>query len=140
MLNTLRNDARLMSYLAAEVTATTTTLGESGLEIFLGGESTYEVSCVLANVANGDGMKFKLLYSGSTETSKFSELHGQSPGGTTFSLGDTLTDAQVDQQWHILGVIRTKTPGRLYLQFAKNTDVTDDTPLQIGSYLAAKRY
>lgn len=140
MLNSLRNDARLISYLAATVTATTTTLGESGLEVFLGGESTYEVSCVLANSANGDGMKFKLLYSGTTETNKFSEIHGQSPGGNSFSLGDTLTDTQVDQVWHILGVIRTKSPGRLYLQFAKNTDVSDDTPLLVGSYIAAKRY
>lgn len=140
MLNSLRNDARLISYLEATVTATTTTLVPTGMEIFLGGESTYEITCVLANIANGDGMKYRLSYSGVAQLGRFGEQKAVSNDGMAFTLGDTVTDTQADQVWTILGVIRTRSPGRLYVEFAKNTDVTDDTPLLAGSYIAAKRY
>lgn len=140
MLNSLRNDARLISYLETDIATVSTVLGPTPLEIYLGGESDYEFTASLANAAQGDGMKLRLTYTGTAHIAMFTEIHAVSPGGSSFTLGDTLVDTQLDQVWHIKGVIRTQSPGKLYLEYANNTFVIDVSPLLTGSYIAAKRY
>ena len=129
---------KLSSYLTSDVTATTTTLIDSGLIVWLAANSTYHINSVIHTNANGDGTKLKFLYSGTLASSLLLESTSVVSSGNAVAINSTeLLSTAVDEVWYVSGIVRTGASGKLYVQFAKNTDVTDDTPMAAGSYLVA---
>jgi hypothetical protein len=137
MLETVYRE-KLSSYLSANVTATSTSYIDSGLSVYLAPNRVYAIRGFLDVWANGDGSKIKILYTGTEKFARFGVVRTASAGGTSFALGDEVADAAVDQTLHLTGTVASGTGGKLYLQFAKNTDVTDDTPIVVGSFLTAQ--
>lgn len=135
----LANDLVLGTYLSANVTATSTTYIDSGLYVQLAANTAYFIDCVWTNAANGDGMKWKFVYSGTALRSALRCDYNYAPPTDTLAVGVESTNTQTDESATVSGLVVTSTAGTLKLQFAKNTDVTDDTPLLAGSCLTARR-
>lgn len=126
------------SYLSALVTSTDTTLIESGLSLQLAANSVYDFRATVYSWANGDGTKLRVSYTGGLVKDLF--FTRTSAGSSEmYAVGDTITNLGVDQIFWFNGLLHTKSAGRLYIEFAKNTDTTDDTPLAAGSFLLAVR-
>lgn len=131
------SSSKLTSYLSTARTETGTTLGESGLEVFLEANSAYIIDAKLLTTSSGDGIKWAPYYSGVLtlgNTVGFSVAAGVE---SILGIEDEVTDATSNAVWHWQGLIRTSSSGRLYILVAKNTDNGGDTSIVSGSYLTA---
>lgn len=131
------SSSKLTSYLSTTRTETGTTLGESGLEVFLEANSVYIIDAKLLTTSSGDGIKWAPYYSDVLtlgNTVGFSVTAGVE---SILGIEDEVTDATSNAVWHWQGLIRTSSSGRLYILVAKNTDVGGDTSIVSGSYLTA---
>ena len=135
----LAGNLKLYSYLPAgtTVTATSTTLIESGLAVVLSANTTYHINSVTYNTANGDGIKLKYAYSGTVVDGAMLFTNYATGTAEATAINATLADTGVDGVIKVEGIVRTGSAGKLSLQFAKYTDTTDDTPLQPGSFIVA---
>lgn len=136
----IRGKIKLHSYLptSTTVTATSTTLVESGIALSLAANTTYYINSVTYNNSNGDGIKLKYYYTGTiVDGTLFSVGYLNSSAEPLSVTGGVLVNTSVDGIIKVEGIIRTGSVGILSLQFAKATDVGSDTPLQPGSFLAA---
>lgn len=132
------NDVTQSVVLKSSVLSEDTTYIDSGLYLSLAPNTTYYVALHLLDAANGDGMKFKVVYTGTSTTDG---LIYYRPSGAPYQviIGSDNASTAVDGVHSVFGVVRTSSGGVLSVQFAKNTDVTDDTLLLAGSSLTATR-
>ena len=128
---------KLTSYLSTTRTETGTTLKASGLEIFLDSNSTYVIDAKLLTTSSGDGIKWAPYYSGTLALGNTCGFSVDAGAEHTLGIEDEVTDATNNAIWHWQGLLRTSSSGRLYILFAKNTDVGGDTSLIPGTYLTA---
>lgn len=136
-LNSGISRQKLTSYLSSTRTETSTTLEESGLEVFLEANSTYIVDAKLLTTSSGDGIKWAPYYSGVLTLGNTVGFSVDAGAESVLGIEDEVTDATSNAVWHWQGLIRTSTSGRLYILVAKNTDVGGDTSLIPGTYLTA---
>ena len=136
---TSATDLVLGSYLKASVTATSTAYIDSGLAIQLAANTAYYVSCSWANTSAGDGMQWRFQYTGTTSSYLIVPLYAKTTGQYPSAIGIKQVTTTNDESCVAHGLIRTGTAGTLYVQFAKNTDVTTDTTLAAGACLVARR-
>lgn len=132
------SSSKLTSYLSTTRTETGTTLGESGLEVFLEANSAYIIDAKLLTASSGDGIKWAPYYSGVLTLGNTVGFSVAADVESILGIEDEVTDSKTSNAvWHWQGLIRTSSSGRLYILVAKNTDVGGDTSIVSGSYLTA---
>lgn len=133
----------LESRLSASYPITSTTLSETGLEIFLAANSSYYVNVVAPVSSTGtSGARLGVYYSGTFATDNdtlalIRPIVSVLPT-LVISAASVIEDTTPENLFYFAGSIRTSSAGRLYVKVAKNSGADDDFPLVAGACLVAR--
>lgn len=130
---------QLVSYLSTDLGVNSLTEAESGLNIQLLANCSYYVNMLVNVESDGDGMRYRLTYSGTNGVTGLAYTDTNLATTAVFSLNGTYASAGLTRMFLVEGIVTTGAGGRLYLEVRKDTNAGGPSIIAAGAHLVARR-
>lgn len=138
MLDTATKE-QLVSILASSLAVNSIVSAASGLNIQLAANCSYYIHLMSSAECDGDGMQYRLQYSGTNGLQGMSYIEAPSLAMGPFALNASYTFPINTTVFTVQGVFTTGRAGRLSLEVRKDTNTGGPSVIAAGSHLVARR-
>lgn len=129
---------RTYSILDTDLGVNSLTEADSGLYVTVAANTAYYINLMSSVESDGDGMRYNLIFTGTTGESGMIYTDTNLAVTSDFSVNNSYASAGLTKVFTAQGVLLTGSGGRLYLEVRKDTNAGGPSVIAAGAYLVAR--